>query len=460
MNNHKRAKKIYAVNSLVISLSAMLAILIVAIIFLTINVNFSTNDLADYMAKANNYQQAATMLQAGTSVLSETATNFVQNPSIPAGPDTDMINTGPITAYAQELMVDRRGPRVSEQFRAFGVDEEIQGYIDAAAKYSEEMRAIQTHAISLIVSVYPFPDEPLFESIPLVELTAEEMAMPKDERIATAKSMLVNKNYAILRSYVSNNIENCHRTLQEQFEDVSVKTKKYIRNIRIALWAIFFLIITILTLSFVVFYRWIILPLNQCSKDMTSDKEIQQQGRIKEFMTMVTAYNGLLDRRYKLETILRNAAETDPLTGLPNRYYYEQSILDVDKKDESIAVMLFDVNYLKVINDTKGHAEGDNLLRKAAEIIVECFGEPEHNNCYRIGGDEFASILRGYTEEDIKNRIDGFDKAMEREEISISVGYAFAETAGENNFRQLAECADERMYADKKQHHKLAEEKE
>ena len=153
---------------------------------------------------------------------------------------------------------------------------------------------------------------------------------------------------------------------------------------------------------------------------------------------------------------MRAAAETDALTGLPNRYHYEQDILDIDPADGALAVMLFDVNYLKAVNDTKGHLAGDQLLRSAAGVIAECFGAGEGAaNCYRIGGDEFAAVLRGCTEEEIKARIEAFSRALEREEISVSAGYAISKTADADSFHQLAKLADERMYANKQQLHNL-----
>ena len=74
-------------------------------------------------------------------------------------------------------------------------------------------------------------------------------------------------------------------------------------------------------------------------------------------------------RRAGLESILRTAAETDALTGLPNRYGFEQYLLESGQSGYAMAVFLFDINYLKTTNDTKGHAAGDDLIRSAAECI-------------------------------------------------------------------------------------------
>ncbi len=457
MPMQKKEKRIFAVNLIVVPLTAVFAVLIAAVIFLIYSVNTETNNLVKIMIDAANYQQTATGLQVGTTALSETATAFVQNPVIPQGNGDLTINAAPLSAYASELGLTRRGPDIAEQFKSFGVNEDIQKYIDTAAEYSVKMQEVQSHAISLIDSVYPLPDEPAFERIPLTALTEGEMAMPEEARIAAAKRLLVKSDYTLLKPEVSENVEKAHMMVQFWSDSVSARTNARIKTLRTALWVIM-LIITLLTVAAVwAFYRWIVMPLNSCAEDMSSDRKAKESGRIKEFRSMVTAFNGLLDRRLELEDILRSAAETDPLTGLPNRYHYEQSIMDLDKKDGTIALILFDVDFLKETNDTKGHAAGDRLLRKAAEVIAECFGANGGNdNCYRIGGDEFAAILRGFSEAEVKKRIESFESATERENISVSVGYAFDRATDGKAFRLLVGKADKSMYENKKRHHGVA----
>lgn len=446
----------FPVNSLVIPLCVILAVLMISVALLTKGVNRTTGDLADLMQQSADYQQQSTQLQAGTSVLSETATGFVQVPVLPSGPDAVTLNVGPLLAYAEELAVDRRPAQIEAYFRGSGLSEELQGYIDAAAASSVQMQEIQTHAISLILSVYPPPDNPALEAIERTPLTAEEQAMSAETRCAQARGLLLDKSYSLLRSDVSKNVESFHAAVAKQISIASAEGRQHVAALRTAVWSFITLIFVALALTFVLFYRWIVQPLRQYSKDITSDQPLKQQGRIRELRTMVLSYNEVLDRRNRLETILRTAAETDALTGLPNRYHLEQDILDLDPAGGALAVLLFDVNYLKIVNDTKGHLAGDQLLRSAAGIIGECFGtEDGAANCYRVGGDEFAAVLRGCTEEEIRTRIEAFSRALEREAISISVGYAISETADQDTFHQLAAQADERMYANKQQLHIL-----
>ena len=170
---------------------------------------------------------------------------------------------------------------------------------------------------------------------------------------------------------------------------------------------------------------------------------------------VVNAYNALLRRHDKLESILRSAAETDALTDLPNRYSLEHYVLEKSEDGGAMAVLLFDVNYLKRINDARGHMAGDKLLRTAAACIRECFETEENGRCYRIGGDEFAAVLQNCSEEDVLRRIQRFSFATEREDISVSVGYAFSNNTDENSMDALMRKADEQMYLHKKRVHEL-----
>ena len=441
-----------ATTALVVPIAVILVILIVLIAYFSISVNKTTNELANFMQRSNQYQQSATLLQSGSSVLSETATIFIQTPQIP-GDSGKTINAEPLKAYAEELRQDRRPQTIVKMFREYDVSDEILGYIETAASNSEEMQSIQTHALSLIFSVYPLPDDPAFSGILQIELTQEESAMPEQARLAEAKSLIFNKTYSLLKADTSDQIESCHRVLQQQFTKRCRESENRIFTLRIVLWSVIALMVLMFVVALVLLYLWIIAPLRRYSRDIMSDKMLQNQGRIRELWSIATAYNGLMERRNKLEDYLRQAAETDSLTGLQNRYHFDQVVLNLEQSEGSLGILLFDVNYLKTVNDNKGHLEGDLVLCQTASAINECFGDQSGSNCYRIGGDEFAAILRNCTEEKILKQIEKFTQKLEQKEISVSVGYAIDSKADEQTFNRLFKEADERMYEHKKYLH-------
>jgi diguanylate cyclase (GGDEF)-like protein len=89
------------------------------------------------------------------------------------------------------------------------------------------------------------------------------------------------------------------------------------------------------------------------------------------------------------------SASTDPLTGLPNRRYFEEfSTLLSDRRraGDAVAVLMIDIDKFKGLNDTYGHPAGDEVLRKVASAITSAVRD--HDVPARIGGEEFAVLLR------------------------------------------------------------------
>src|SRR5258708_24579955 len=89
-----------------------------------------------------------------------------------------------------------------------------------------------------------------------------------------------------------------------------------------------------------------------------------------------------------------NAALQDPLTGLGNRKQFSQrlsAILGAPRRTGRDALMFIDVDEFRLVNDTKGHAAGDQALKSLADNLRCAFANP--NTLYRVGSDEFCIIL-------------------------------------------------------------------
>ena len=156
-------------------------------------------------------------------------------------------------------------------------------------------------------------------------------------------------------------------------------------------------------------------------------------------------------------------AYRDGLTGIGNRTAFQERLVELEKEKKQlpgIAIIMFDVNDLKLINDNQGHQKGDELLVCSAGIIRTAV-ESVEGTCYRIGGDEFAGILSG---EDVSDRCEktivSFKKAMDDYNsvegqsfrISIASGYAVYDKLQENEMlMDVYQQADVRMYENKKQ---------
>lgn len=156
-------------------------------------------------------------------------------------------------------------------------------------------------------------------------------------------------------------------------------------------------------------------------------------------------------------------AYRDGLTGIGNRTAFQERLVELEKEKQQqpgIAIIMFDVNDLKYVNDHLGHQKGDQMLVCSADIIKAAV-EPVEGACYRIGGDEFVVILNG---EDVEGRceraVSAFREGMEQYNavkdqpfrISIASGYAVYDKGQEDEMlMDVYQQADVRMYENKKQ---------
>jgi diguanylate cyclase (GGDEF)-like protein len=100
--------------------------------------------------------------------------------------------------------------------------------------------------------------------------------------------------------------------------------------------------------------------------------------------------------REQTEQRLRVQAYTDVLTGLPNRAAFAQRMTDLAELEDATPSLVFlDLDRFKVVNDTLGHALGDELLIATAERLRSCLHE--HEEIFRLGGDEFTVLSAGAT---------------------------------------------------------------
>lgn len=434
-----------AANSLMRPIIIVLAFLHVAIIALIMQINSTSAELSSEMRKAGEQIEEATSILAGASLMSETSTNFILMPVTEHGE----INAGPLAAYAAELKLPRRGPQVLERFRNYNVNEKAVSHLEAASGNSEQLREAQLHAIALINAVYPLPNISPLNQIPLPKLNESEKALPDEEKLAQARVVALGSVANMSKRAVSENVNACKEILRASAGVKAAEVGKKIAILRLMLLGGAGAILIILIGTFVALYKQMIHPLMGFVQLIMANQPLDDEKGLQEVRLVASAYNSLRKRRDALDAILRSAAETDTLTNLPNRYRFEQHLLDASESGYSLAILMFDINYLKQTNDTLGHSAGDKLIRTAAKCITSCFGDKS----FRIGGDEFAAVIEDCKPEMVQQMIYRFREAEQRENVSISVGYAYAERISETTIKELLDEADRQMYAEKQVAH-------
>ena len=158
-----------------------------------------------------------------------------------------------------------------------------------------------------------------------------------------------------------------------------------------------------------------------------------------------------LEKEKEASRAFRAMANTDSLTGVRNKHAYSENERVLNHQIhagelEKLAVVVGDINGLKHVNDTQGHAAGDRLIKDACAMICEYF---PHGAVFRIGGDEFVVILQGKGYDTMSEVMCAFNRRVEeniRENgVVISLGFAVLERE-DRRLRDVFERADRMMY--------------
>jgi diguanylate cyclase (GGDEF)-like protein len=172
-----------------------------------------------------------------------------------------------------------------------------------------------------------------------------------------------------------------------------------------------------------------------------------------EMRSRILSRTDALERQ--LGTIKAQAAR-DPLTALGNRRAYEQALPEVFKAcrsaNQDLCVLMIDVDNFKPLNDTLGHAAGDEFLKQVGELLRSSIRE--HDTAYRVGGDEFVVLLPRASRaigEKLAGRIVGLIVHLVRpmklpHPPGLSIGVAALSDKRFDNAADLIACADKALY--------------
>lgn len=151
-------------------------------------------------------------------------------------------------------------------------------------------------------------------------------------------------------------------------------------------------------------------------------------------------------------------AYTDQMTGLNNRTCFNVDFAELSKNPEDVAVIDFDLNNLKYVNDNFGHSAGDVYIKSCGTIIYEIFNGI--GKCYRVGGDEFVALIEKASTIDmthymamLESSVDACNRDNKESKMKMQIAYGCAVYAPETdkNLEDTYNRADKIMYANKKE---------
>jgi len=150
----------------------------------------------------------------------------------------------------------------------------------------------------------------------------------------------------------------------------------------------------------------------------------------------------------------QNEATVDALTGIRNKHAYQLAEQQLDRqirerKAPDFAIVVLDVNDLKMVNDTQGHQAGDLYIQNACNLICGIF---KHSPVFRVGGDEFTVIAQGSDYASVDELIGrlGDHNAEARRSGGIVIACGMSKFDGDERVASVFERADRKMYENKR----------
>ena len=320
-------------------------------------------------------------------------------------------------------------------------------YINLSAAMDESMSLMEReyYAARLTIMAYGYDISDYPEEIQAVKIMTPDTELSAQGMKDMAMLMMHGEEYRKSKEVISSHIDECLKELDNEMKTKQDENADKLKS-QMLLEHILTIILVILLLCIVLStYQLVIKPLKY-SVDLIRDEQDLPVSGAYEIRFLAKTYNLIHHTNLQSKEKLTYAATHDKLTNLYNRRGYDFLLENIDI--ETSALLLFDIDEFKSVNDTYGHDMGDKLLIKVAEIIFNNFRAQDY--ICRIGGDEMA-VLMVHSEPNlsslIESKVKKINKALseikdDEPAVSVSCGVAFGDstTTPEILFKRADEC--------------------
>ncbi len=339
--------------------------------------------------------------------------------------------------FLEEVNVTRRRDLAVENLEQLlkGEDHSALTSLNTALSLSNKLLETEYLAIRLIAETEDYPQDLLPETIAGLEIPEQYRNMSESEMREQARTLVFDHNYMQQKDQIRENVRMCTQALlqtsSQKLERASERMELLV-HIQTGLTALYLLIV--LGIVFVISGQ-IRKPLTKMVEKMRAQELIRPEGA-EELRFVTRTYNTILKETRKARERLSHEASHDALTGLFNRGAYDMLMESVDKAH--MALLIIDVDHFKSVNDTYGHAVGDRVLKRVAEILQNSFRSVDI--ICRIGGDEFVVIMtrsNSSMQQIVENKIKRANYLLRHPKddlppVSLSVGVAFSDRENPN----------------------------
>lgn len=416
--------------------------IVLALLFLFIAVQ-GGNEFQVVQTTTDRYilcEKSAKNLQDASNYLSEQVRMYSMT-----GEDTYLYN------YFNEVNQTQRREKAVKSLKRYFEGTDPFDSLKKAMECSENLMNTEYYSMVLVLEAQGVEQEHWPEELKDVKLAEEDENLTNDAKMQKARQIICDDAYQEQKDEITTDVSECMEQLikdtkNRQGRAVTIFSDMYVK-IEIG---ITILIVLLLAISIMI-RRLIVKPLISYNESIKRGEIFPVIGA-EELQNLAETYNKVFKENKETQMLIRHQAEHDALTGVFNRGAFEK-LLKVHEKaqDQSpFALILIDVDTFKSVNDTCGHAVGDEILKKVASLLRSAFRSIDF--VCRIGGDEFSIIMVEMTT-DLAYTIEEKIKAVNEElanpksglpAVSLSVGVAF--TDRENPGESLFKDADKALY--------------
>ena len=354
-----------------------------------------------------------------------------------------------LTDFFEEVEVTQRRDKAVQSLEELLGDDKSGALanLNSALDLSNELVKTEYEAMRLMLEAGDYDLNQIPEEISMIRLSEEDLALSKEEQKEKAQRLVFDNEYMHYKDRIRENVSLCTQSLirssSQELENASARLNLLV-NIQTIVTITFLLIV----LGFVIFIsQQIRKPLTKMVELMQEQKSIPPTG-VEELRYVSRTYNTVLEQNQSTQDKLSYEASHDALTGLFNRGAYDLLIQNVDT--EHMALLLVDVDKFKQVNDTYGHAVGDRVLKRVAEILTNSFRSVDI--ICRFGGDEFVVVMtraNSSMKQLVANKINAANEILQHPKddlppFSLSVGVAFSDR--ENPQGDIFKDADKALY--------------
>lgn len=419
------------------------ALIVVALAISTalIATTYQTNEGYQSLQRATERyiacQAGAVEFQAGSDYLTNEARYFVLT-----GDATHAQN------YTEEVEVTRRRERAMEEIDDFLEEEQSYAFLTHALEHSYALVEVECRAMRLAADTWACDLSLLPELIREAQPEPALLSLDAEEKKAAAVEMLFGEAYHQSKSSIYDNVEKSIRALIDNTRAQQIASGERLNGQLRRQQALTAVLLGALFLVVVSTYLLIIKPLMRSVRLIRAHQRILAEGSY-EMRFLADTYNEMFDQQARFTERLAYSATHDSLTGLYNRAAYDAMREDAGG-EEDVGVLMIDVDKFKTYNDRYGHAVGDAVLKKVAQVLRESFRAEDFIG--RIGGDEFCVVMvrvGSAMEAIVREKIERANRRLQNTQdglpsISLSVGVAFGDRS--NPTGDIYKDADTALY--------------